>query len=57
MSGKGSTRRPGDIPADRWDAIFGKKPEPFPLKREPPIEPGQPAPFDGIDIDKAHQGR
>lgn len=26
--GKGSGRRPGTIPADAWERIFGKKPEP-----------------------------
>lgn len=25
---KGSQRRPGEIPPDRWEAIFGKKPQP-----------------------------
>lgn len=41
---KGSNRRPGEIPAGNWEAIFGKKPEPEKVKSE----------FEGIDIDRVH---
>ena len=33
-AGKGDKRRPGEGYGDGWDAIFGKKPAPEPVKKD-----------------------
>jgi len=54
---KGSNRRPGDIPAGNWEAIFGKKPEKAAEDKSfVAILSGNTLTFyPGIDIDAVHK--